>query len=142
MAPAGFVLAHRVAGDHEPADRLAIEDKIAGALDGAFIVLPVERLALAEIDGAAGVAVEAGIEEAGWVVKRSALGKGQLHDGLVRLARADDPSLLPHRNPTPLHRLDHIGHGLPDERPNPRQRLAAPVVQVLDVRVDLLGGGG
>ena len=95
-----------------------------------------------EIDGAAGVALETGVEEAGRVVKRSALGEGQLYSAFVGLARADDPVLLPHRNPTPLHRFDHIGQGLPDERPHPRQRLAAPVVQVLDVRVDLLGGGG
>ncbi len=31
----------------------------------------------------------------------------------------------------PLHRLDSIGQGLPDERPDPRQHLAARVVQVL-----------
>jgi hypothetical protein len=114
----------------------------SGGLDEGFECLFVERLALAQIDGAAGVAVEAGVEEAGRVVQRSALRKGQLHDGLVGLARADDPGLLPHRNPTPLHRLDHIGQSLPDQRPNPRQRLTTPVVQVLDMRVDLLGGGG
>lgn len=95
-----------------------------------------------DVDGAAGVALEAGVEEAGRVVERGALRKGQLHDALVGLARAEDPALLPHRNPAPLHRLDHIGHSLPDERPHPRQRLAAPVAQVLDMRVDLVGGGG
>jgi hypothetical protein len=75
-------------------------------------------------------------------VAAGALSEGQLHGALVGLAGAEDPGLLPHRNPAPLHLLDHVGQGLPDERPNPHQRLAAPVVQVLDVPVDLLGGGG
>jgi hypothetical protein len=50
--------------------------------------------------------------------------------------------MLPHVNAAPVHRLDHIGHSLPDKRPDRRQRLAVPVIQVLDVRGDLLGGGG
>jgi hypothetical protein len=44
--------------------------------------------------------------------------------------------------PRPLPRLDQIGHDLPDECPNPCQRFAALVLQVLNVRVDVLGGEG
>ena len=39
-----------------------------------------------EIDGAPGVAFEAGVEEVRWVVQRGALGEGHLHDRLVGLA--------------------------------------------------------
>ena len=43
-----------------------------------------------DIDGTPGVAFETGVEEAGWIVQRGALGEGHLHDRLVRLTGADD----------------------------------------------------
>ena len=49
------------------------------------------------------------------VVQRGALGEGQLHDGLVGLAGADDAGVLPHRHAAPLPFLDHVGAGLLDE---------------------------
>ena len=52
-----------------------------------------------DIDGAPGVAFEAGVEQARRVLQRGALGEGQLHDVLVGLAGADDPVVLPDRNP-------------------------------------------
>src|ERR1700704_6844185 len=67
-------------------------------LQGLFINL----VTLMEIDGTPGVAFEAGVEEACRVLQRGALGAGQLHDGLVCLASADDSGVLPHRNPSPL----------------------------------------
>ena len=75
------------------------------------------------------------------------LGEGQLHDGLVRLAGADDAIVLPHRNPShrvrwlsPFHLLDHLGVGLSDESSDPGERLAPPIAQLLDSRMDQLRG--
>src|SRR2546426_6703394 len=45
----------------------------------------IDLVALMEIDGTPGVAFEAGVEEAGRVRKRSALGEGHFDDILVRL---------------------------------------------------------
>src|SRR5262245_18663926 len=50
--------------------------------------LLVERFALPEVDGAPGVAVEAGVEQASLVVKGRALGERHLHVVLVALAGA------------------------------------------------------
>jgi hypothetical protein len=55
----------------------------------------IDLVALMEIDGTPGVAFEAGVEEAARVLERGVLGEGQLHDGLVRLAGADDAGVLP-----------------------------------------------
>src|SRR5205807_8848781 len=52
--------------------------------------LGVHLLALAYVDRAPRVPVEARAEELGRVVQRGALHEGQLDDLLVRLARADD----------------------------------------------------
>src|SRR5947207_7929054 len=88
------------------------------------------------IDGAPGVAFEAGVEEAARVLQRGALGEGQLHDSLVRLAGADDAGVLPHRNPSPLPHLDHVGEGLLDESSDPGERLAPPITQLTDSLTD------
>src|SRR5262249_19497777 len=69
-----------------------------------------------------------------------ALGEGQLHGRLVRLAGADDAGVLPHRNPSPLPLLDHVGVGLLDKTSAPSERLAPPITQLLDSRVDQLSG--
>src|SRR3954463_7653206 len=54
----------------------------------------VDLLAFLEIDGAPGVALEAGIEEALGIVQRRALRESHLHHGLVGLAGADDAVML------------------------------------------------
>ena len=99
----------------------------------------IDLVALMEIDGAPGVAFEAGVEEARRVLQRGALGEGQLHDALVRLAGADDSGVLPHRNASrvrrlsPFHLLDHFGVGLLDEARtrasvSPRQSLSSLIL--------------
>src|SRR5258705_7209961 len=98
----------------------------------------INLVALMEIDGTPGVAFEAGVEEACRVLQRGALGKGHLHDILVRLTRADYSGVRPHRNPSPLPLLDHFGVGLLDENSDPSERLAPPITQLLDSRVDHL----
>src|ERR1700675_728359 len=93
-----------------------------------------------EIDGAPGVAFEAGVEEACRVLQRGALGEGHLHGILVRFTGADDSGVRPHRNPSPLPLLDHFGVGLLDETSDPSERLAAPITQLLDSRIYQLRG--
>src|SRR6195256_374838 len=66
----------------------------------------INLVALMEIDGTPGVAFEAGVEEAGRVRERGALGEGHLHGVLVRLTRADDSGVRPHRNPR--HRVRRL----------------------------------
>ena len=55
----------------------------------------VDLLPLMDVHRAPDVPVEARVEELGWVLQRSPLGEGQLHDRLVRLAGADDPVVRP-----------------------------------------------
>src|SRR6185312_13935950 len=74
--------------------------------DERFECLFVDLVALMQIDRAPGVAFEARVEETGRVLERGSLEKGQLHDGLVRLAGANDAIVLPHRNPPPLPLFD------------------------------------
>jgi len=93
----------------------------------------IDLVALVEIDGASGVAFEAGVEEARRVRQRSALGEGHLHDTLVRLARADDSGVRPDRNSrrtgglSPFHLLDRFGIGLLDKGSDASERFAPPI---------------
>jgi hypothetical protein len=47
--------------------------------------------------------------------------------------------MLPDRKPAPLPGLDDLGVGLLYERPDPGERVAAPVAKLRDPRVDQLG---
>src|SRR5207248_162447 len=75
-------------------------------------------------------------EEARRVLEGGAFGEGHLYNTLVRLPGADDPVVLPHRNASPLPFLDHFGIGLFDELSNSRKRLAPPITELLDPRID------
>src|SRR5437899_12666359 len=59
-----------------------------------------------------------------------------LHDSLVRRAGADQSSLRPNRNASPLPLHDHFRVSLFDESADMGERLAPPVAQFLDPRVD------
>src|SRR3981081_3311787 len=89
-----------------------------------------------DIDSAPDVAFKAGVEQSLGIPKRSALGESQLHDALVRLAGADNSIVRPNRNASPLPLLDHLRVSLFDESADMGERLASPVVQFLDPRVD------
>src|SRR5262245_37974337 len=102
----------------------------------------INLVALMEIDGTPGVAFEAGVEEARRVLQRGALGEGHLHDILVRLTGADYSGVRPHGDPAPLPLLDHLVVGLLDEKSNPSERLAPPITQLLDSRIDQARGRG
>src|SRR5262245_5386447 len=101
-------------------DRVADE-----GLEGLLVV----RLALVEVDGAAGVAAEAGVEQAGGVVQRRALGERQLDEVLVALTGADHPAVLPHRHAPPLPGLLDLGIDLVDQRTEVSERVAPPVAE-------------
>src|SRR5690348_3093440 len=96
----------------------------------------VEFLALMQVDGAPGVAIEAGVEQPHRIVQRGPLGKGHLHNVLVRLAGADYSVVRPHRDASPLPLLDHLGVGLLDACADLRKHLAPPVAELLDPPVD------
>ncbi len=94
------------------------------------------------VDRAPDVAFEAGVEQVRRVVERGALGEGQLHDGLVGLAGADDAVVGPDRDAAPLPLLDHLGIGLLISARtwasvSPRQSPSSSIL-----RVDQLGGRG
>ena len=76
------------------------------------------------------------------VVERGALGEGQFYDLLVGFAGAEDSAVRPNRDASPFPLLDRLRVRLFDEGAHPGQRLAAPVVELLDPRIDQLRGGG
>src|SRR3989442_11242630 len=94
--------------------------------------LLVYRLALVEVDGTPCVSVKTGVEEARRILQSRPFGEGHLHDVLVRLAGADQSVVRPHRNPSPLPLLDHLGVSLLDQCAEPGEHLAPPVTQLLD----------
>src|SRR5262245_59466233 len=89
-----------------------------------------------EIDGTPGVAFEAGVEEARGVLQPGPLREGHLHDRLLRLAVENQSSWTPTCNSPQLPLLDHFGVGLHDESSDPGQRLAPPISQLPDSRID------
>src|SRR5439155_12269381 len=48
--------------------------------------------------------------------------------------------VLPHRDASPLPLLDDVGIGCPDQAAKPAEQLSPPVAELLDPRVDQLGG--
>jgi hypothetical protein len=59
---------------------------------------------------------------------------------LVGLTGTDDPVVVPHRNPSVLPLLDHIGIVLLDDLSNPGKGLAPPITQLLDPLSDPRSG--
>ena len=102
----------------------------------------IDRLIFPQIDGAAHIAVEAGVEQARRVRQRRALREGQLDHRLVAFAGAEDAVMRPDRNAAPFPFLDHIGIGFPDQRANMGERFAAPVAEFRNALVDQCGGNG
>src|SRR5215510_7683515 len=98
----------------------------------------VDLLPLMDVNRAPYVPVEARVEELGRVLQRSALGEGQLHYRLVRLAGADDPVVRPYGSAHPLPLLDDVRVCLFDELAHPAQGLPAPVAALGDSFVDQL----
>src|SRR5215471_1643418 len=101
--------------------------------------LLVNRLALAEVDGAPGTALKTGIEEPRRILQSRPICERHLHDALVGLAGADHSVVVPHGDASPLPLLDDFGIGFLDQGAESAERLAAPVAELLDSRVDQLG---
>jgi hypothetical protein len=97
----------------------------------------VNTFARPDVDGAAGVAVETGIEQFCRIIQRRAFGEGQLDLVLVGFAGADDAVHRPHRHAAPFHLLDrHPAAPDGSDLRIMRQRLAAPVAELCDPGVD------
>src|SRR5215204_1224408 len=100
-----------------------------------------DLLPLMDVDCAPCVPLEARVEKLGRVLQRSPFGERELHDGLVRLAGADDPVVRPRgsarvRRLHPLHLLDDVRVCLLDELAHPPHGLPAPVPELGDPLVD------
>src|SRR5262245_54815465 len=95
----------------------------------------VNFVAFVHIDGTPGVAFKAGVEELRRIPQLSTVEECQLDNVLVCLAGADQPVVRPHRNAPPLPLFGNLGVGLFDQGADPRECLAAPVAQLLDLRV-------
>jgi hypothetical protein len=96
----------------------------------------VDPVAFAEVDGAPEVPAEARVEETRRILERRAPGERHLDHLFVRLARADDAGVRKDRRPHPLPLLDDLGIRSVDDLSQPRERLPAPVAELLDPRVD------
>src|SRR5215831_13596444 len=58
----------------------------------------IDHVAFVDVDGAADISLEAGVEQAGRVLQRSSFGKCHLHVVLVRLSRANEAAVRPGGN--------------------------------------------
>src|SRR2546430_2295244 len=113
-----FRLARTVEGD-----RLANE-RLEGGLVNFFSFVDVDR--------AACVSVETGVEEAGRILQRRALGEGKLHDILVGFASANDAVVRPNRSAHPLPLLDDVRVCFLDELAHSAEGFPAPVPEFGD----------
>src|SRR5262249_60435023 len=81
---------------------LALQIQRHGRADQLLQRRLVQLLALADVDGAPRVPLEAGVEQTRGILQRCALRKGHLHHALVRLARADEAAVGPDGRSHPL----------------------------------------
>ena len=117
-----FLRRFRLAGTVE-GDRLANE-RLEGSL--------VNFFSLVDVDRAACVSVETGVEETGRILKRRALDEGELHDTVVGLAGADDAVVRPNRSAHPLPLLDDVRGCFLDELAHSAEGFPAPVPEFGD----------
>src|ERR1700748_516366 len=88
---------------------LALEIERHGSEDEVLQRRLIDLVAVVNVDGAADISVETGVEQAGRVLQRSTLGECHLDDALVRLPGADDAAVRTDRRPHQLPLLDHLG---------------------------------
>jgi hypothetical protein len=101
----------------------------------------VDLFAFVDVDGAAYIAFEAGVEEAGGVFEGCAFGEGQLDDALVGFSGADDACVREDGNASPLHFFDDFRIGFVDELAYFGEGFSSPVGEGFDPGVDEGGGG-
>ena len=121
---------------------LATEVECYGGADEGLEGWFVELVVGVEVDGSAEVAVEAGVEEAGGVGQGGPVGEGEFDDVFVGLPGAYDAVVGPDGRSAPLPLFDDLRVGLVDDGANMCEGLAAPVCELMDLRVDEGGGGG
>src|SRR5580658_11089896 len=90
----------------------------------------VDLFSLVDVDRAAYVALEARIEQTGWILQRRPLGERQLHERLVGFAGADDAVVRPDRRAHPLPLLDDVGVCFLDEIAHPSEGFPAPAAEI------------
>lgn len=105
--------------------------------EGGFI----DGVGFADVDSAASVAFEAGVEEVGRVRQGGAFGERELDRGFVGFARANDAVVGEDGGSLPLHFFDDVGVGLVDELADMGERGASPVGEFSNFVVDEGGGG-
>jgi len=104
-----------------------------GGFDQGFQRLLVDRIAFADIDGAARSAIEARIEKTGGILERGAAGECELDFVLLGFAGADDAVLRPSwhacriRGLLPLGYFDRLGRSVFDHDANACEHLTAPI---------------
>src|SRR5882724_4221276 len=113
-----FRLARTVEGD-----RLANE-RLEGGL--------VNFLSFVDVDRAACVSVETGVEETGRILQGRPLSEDKLHDTLVGFARADNTVVRPDRSAPPLPLLDNVRVCFLDELAHSAEGFPAPVPEFDD----------
>ena len=123
----GFGLVFQVEGD--------------GGKDKFFQGGPVDLVGFMDVNGAADVAIEAGVEEAGRVFERCSFGEGQLDDTIVGLAGADDAAMGEDGSSAPLQLFDDLGVGVVDELADLGECRSAPVAKRFDLLIDECSGG-
>src|SRR5258706_10360111 len=104
-------------------DRLAYQRHEGGLID---------FNSLGDVDGAAYLAVETGVEESGRILQRRAPGEGELYNFLVGLASADNAVVRPHRSGHPLPLLDDVRVRLLDQPAHSLEGFPAPVPELGD----------
>src|SRR5206468_10316098 len=106
----------------------------------------VDLLAFAEIDRTPCLSFQAGVEELLRVLDRGSAKEGELHDLLVRLARADAAVMRPYRGASgfrllPFPLLLDVGVGLVDQLPDLCEGLSSPIPQLFDPLADVRRSG-
>ncbi len=114
----------------------AIQAASAVVLAGVMIVFsqdkPVDGFPFRDVDRAADVSVETGVEQARRVFQGRALGEGQLHDLLVGLPGADDAVARPDRSAHPLPFLNDVRVRLRDQSAHSAKGFPTPVAEFGD----------
>lgn len=127
--------------------RSGIGVRLHGGADELFESRFVDLFAFAEVDGAAHVSFEAGIEELLGVFEGGSAVEGELYDLFIGFACADAAVMRPNgcsrvRGLDPFPLLLNVGGGFVDELAEVGESFSFPASQVLNSFGDIGGGVG
>jgi hypothetical protein len=97
----------------------------------------VQFIAFVQINGAAHIAFQAGIEKLLWIVNGRTPRESEFDCRFIGFTCADDAVKLPHWHAAPFPFFDHIGFGFVDEFAHLGQHGAAPIGQFSDALGDV-----